>query len=257
MAFLEEFKFIGRLGEFTAYKRWDSDKTILRRKGGGSRMKIMTSEKCKRTRENMAEFGGRSRVASWVRRAMWSQRALADYNFIGSINALIKPVQDLDTEGLRGRRAIRLSASPRMLEGFSLNRGTTFDMMVQNTVYHTISRQTRSATVDLPGLLPGINFTPRVEQIEMGIVPDAAYNGKRYESAEWYQRPITKQASTPWFLTQEGAPASTLEVSIPFVPADDGYTLVLSIGMCFGQPGGGGVVKPVRRVGAAKILATA
>jgi hypothetical protein len=265
MAYLHGLPITGRLGEFSAYKRWDSDKIIFRRKGGGSKEKIMTSKTCVRTRENMKEFGARAKMASWVRRAMWPQRLLADYNFIGSINPLVRPVQELDTQGKIGRRAIRLSTDPRILEGFSLNEKTTFDMIVQTSVHGQIIRHTRTATIALPELLPGINFTPRVNhplfciQAAIGLVPDIVFEEKhnRYEPVAWCRELRLDTLCTPWYPTIKGAPASTLELDLKFLPPAEDYTLVLSIGICFGQPGRREDVEQVVRAGAAKILATA
>jgi hypothetical protein len=265
MAYLHGLQITGRLGELSAYKRWDSDKIIIRRKGGGSKEKLMTSKRCEPNRKNMSEFGGRQKMAAGVRKAMWPQRQLADYNFIGSINALVMPTQALDNPSIKGKRSIRLSADPRILEGFSLNEKTTFDMIVQTAVHGQLERNTRSATIALPELLPGINFTPRTHhplfciQAVLGLAPDIIFDEhhNRYEQPAWYNSPHLVTVTTPWYPTIKGAPATTLDLTLNFTPPEENYTLILSIGICFGHPGRKAEVEQAVRTGAAKILLTA
>lgn len=57
MATLEGgIEFTGSVGMLSAYRMKGSDKIILRKKGGPKKKQVLTSQKFKRTRENMAEF---------------------------------------------------------------------------------------------------------------------------------------------------------------------------------------------------------
>jgi hypothetical protein len=63
MAELKGIPFIGSLGTLSAYKRKDSDKIILRGKGGPSKEQIKNGAQFELTRHNISEFGGRSKAA--------------------------------------------------------------------------------------------------------------------------------------------------------------------------------------------------
>src|SRR5579862_1387448 len=128
MAQLEsEFEFTGSLGNLSAYKMRGVDRIVIRTKGGASRDKILKSPEFELTRRNISEFSGCSTAGRWVRYALYSQRALADYNISGPLNALMKSMQLLDKVSEWGKRSILLSKNPTLLEGFSLNRYVTFE----------------------------------------------------------------------------------------------------------------------------------
>lgn len=110
------------------------DKIIVRKKGGASKERIRTEKSFRRTRENNAEFSGRARGVSYVRKALAPVRILADYNFVGNINKVLKYVQDRDVQSKRGERNILVSAHGALLEGFSLNRYIMFDSVIRTTV---------------------------------------------------------------------------------------------------------------------------
>ena len=260
------FGLTGAVGNLSFYKRWDIDKPLVRTPGGATKEQIKTSPKFARTRELNAEFGGRATASQWIMHACWPLKALADYNIAGPVNTQIKPVQSLDTESLRGRRNIILSANPRLLEGFSFNRRTTFDSVIRTPLSAVVNRETLSARVDIPALLPGINFYKPEMQPDcpmfgvvalLGLVPDLFFSEHGYKSANGYVQHMHKQATTPWFPMLKGADATTLEIELGMVPPDQSFSLVLGIGVRFGTMIDAGTVQQVKRTGVAKILATA
>src|SRR3979490_2115183 len=98
MAKLEPgFGFLGGMSNVSAYKRKDMEGIILRRKGGPSKKKIKTHESFVVTRKNNEEFGGRSSASKWIRRTLLPLKPLSDYNIAGPINALLKPIQEMDS----------------------------------------------------------------------------------------------------------------------------------------------------------------
>lgn len=103
------------------------DQLNVRTKGGPSRQQIYTLPAFETTRRNIGEFSGRSTATMWLLRALEPLRPLANYNISGHLNALIKPVQEMDTDSERGQRHIMFTKMPRILEGFSLNNKRTFD----------------------------------------------------------------------------------------------------------------------------------
>src|ERR1700754_381148 len=92
------FPIKGTLGGYSVYKRRDLDKYIVRRKGGPSKNQILNSENFINTRRNIGEFSGRSTATKFLLQALDPLRPLADYNIAGPLNALVKPIQEMDTD---------------------------------------------------------------------------------------------------------------------------------------------------------------
>ena len=218
--------FTGPLGKVSAYKRSDSDKTFLRSKGGASKAKIKSHPNFEKTRWLNAEFGGRSRSSKWIMRMLWPQKQLADYNIAGVINALLKPIQALDTVSEYGQRSILLTKNPGLLQGFSLNRKNSVDNIVRQPITWELSKDTLTANINIPELVPGINFyAPGIYPMysfiaSLGVVPDLVYSPHGYlpnpDVDPLY--PIIKETS--WHPVLSGSAAETLELpwkgSLPF-----------------------------------------
>jgi len=256
------FSFTGPLGNISAYRMRGIDRIILRKKGGASKRKIKTSRNFARTREANAEFGGRSIAGKWIRSALHYQKPMADYNISGPINALLVPIQEQDTVSPPGQRNIVLSKNPWLLQGFSLNRDTGFDSIVRNPLAWTLSRDTLSARIDIPALLPGINFFTAEKHpmysiiATLGIVPDFFYNKWGYQpSSREYRQNDMQAADTGWYPVLKGSPAMKLEIQMGTMPPDQSFSLVLSIGIRFGALRDAGTIEQVKYAGAAKILA--
>jgi hypothetical protein len=267
MPFLEgPFGFTGKLDMLSAYRMRGVDGIVVRRKGGPSREKIKTSPRCENMRRTMTEFGGCSRLGSYVRLAMHSIRQLSDYNFGSDINSIMRQVQLRDEEyGAWGRRKITLSEHPRMLEGFlTTTKAPSFDSIVRTPVYYTMDRANRSARVEIPELLRDINYFPQNNHamfrltITLGIVPDIRYDvaAKEYLPAEWYSPTCYAQdVSTDWNPSLEGMSSTTLDIAMDMLPPEDGWTLMLAVGIQYGAFRENGKIEEVKRFGAAKILA--
>src|SRR5687768_1629735 len=150
--------FTGSLSNISAYKRRGSDKIILRTKGGASKKKIKTSPSFEKTRKINAEFGGRATATKWIRIALNPLLPLADYNIAGPLNALVRPIQAMDKVNAYGKRSVLFTKQPDILQGFQFNQRNTFDHIVRNPVTCTVSKKEGTAQVDIPSLVPGINF---------------------------------------------------------------------------------------------------
>ena len=256
-------KFTGRVGDLVAYKRHDMDGIFVMQVSGPSKEAIATKPSYDLTRKNNKEFGGRSTTSSWIRKAMDPHLQLQDYNFTSSLNKIAKPIQELDTVSELGKRSSLLTKSKGILNGFNLCRKTTFDSIIRNPVNFLVSKETLSASVHLPALLPGINFFVPVKEpmykitAVLGIVPDLHYNGSKYAPANGYSdRMPVATAGTAWNAVLSGSAAETLELKQTFQPPDENFILLLSIGIRFGNIVIPGEVKQVKRAGAAKILMT-
>jgi len=255
----------GKLDNLSIYKMWGVDDPVVRKAGGPTKEQIKTWPSLQRTRENNMEMGGCSTAAKWFKYAFWPQKALSDYTITGQVNALMRSILYLDTESVRGQRNVLLTKNPRLMEGFSLNRKTTFDSVVRCPLVGAIDRDTLSARVEVPALLPGINFfglqTQAVYSIMavLGIAPDVFYDGGRYQPHPDYRANDCKIAESDWYPVLKGSPATTLDIQLNSTPPDQSFSLVLSVGVRYGALRGNsiqdaGSVEQVKRKGGAKIL---
>ena len=254
--------FTGPIANLSAYKMRGIDKIIIRTKGGASKSRIKRHPDFEKTRLLNAEFGGRSSAVRHIRCLLSGQKALADYNFAGKLNALVKPLQDMDTENKPGERSICFSRNPQLLAGFNLNRQTPFDSIIRNPVLFTLSRENPEAFLDIPTLLPGINFfAPEKYPVysfiaTLGILPDLFFHKHGYQSPPAYGQfiyPVVEKTS--WYPVLNGAAAETIHLKFDSVPPDNNYSLLLSIGIAFGTITTGNQVQQVKYAGAAKVLA--
>jgi hypothetical protein len=267
MAFLHDLKITGSLGNLSFYKMRGVDGIVVRQKGGAPKEYVKNSPTFKLPRLYMSEFGGCSKMGKEVRFMMHPVRKLSDYNFSGFINKALKTVQKQDGAGELGQRSIMLSRYPTILAGFQLNKNTTFDSVVRTPLTYTVDRKTLSARVNLPALLRDINFHPNNKHtrfcidVSLGIVPDFTFDSKEgaYKPPAWYTSMFSpKSVSSPWYPALKGSKATSLELSLTGqVPGDEGYSLMLTVGVRYGSPMEEDVVVEVKRAGAAKVVAIA
>lgn len=256
---------VGSIDDLSIYKMRGVDKPVVRRKGGPSKEKIETDPELRQVRNNISEFGGRAKATKGIMHALVFQKPLADHNIAGPLNALMIPVQHMDTVGDWGQRNVRLSAYPHILNGFSLNRSNTFDSTVRFPVANTLDRETATAIVDIPELIPDISFFAPEKYpwfsiiVTLGIVPDIIYTGgglNKYAATHvGYHNYPTLQADTGWHPVMQGAPATTLEVKYNTFPPDEHFTLVLSIGVKYGTQYNAHEIRQAKYAGCAKVLA--
>jgi hypothetical protein len=258
---VSQFQFVGKLGDLSAYKMRGSDKIIVRRKGGASKNKIKTSPVFINTRQINSEFGGRSVASGWIMRILEPVKPMADYNIAGPLNALLKPVQVIDDK-IRGKRGVLLSKNRRLLEGFPLNRGVTFESMVRTTLTWELSRETLSAKVNVPQLIRGINFhTPQHSWYKivtaMGIIPDIVYDEKSGYcpvNKSYDTRDMLTKTETPWLAVMTGGEATTLELKCNVTPPDENFSVMLSVGIAFGKVISESEIAQVPHAGSAKVI---
>lgn len=264
MGKLVDFKFTGSVGGLTAYEMRGSDKIIVRQKGGPSKKRIKKDPQFENTRRNISEFGGRSTAAGWIMRMLLFQKALGDYNIAGPLNAVLKPIQVLDTTGAWGKRAVMLSKNPQLLEGFPLNNRYPFDSVLRTTLSHELSRDTLSARINIPALLPGINFHTSTQypmfsiMVMLGVVPDLVHTELGYKPVHpGYEKIAPAMVETEWYPVLKGSPATVLELGVNAIPPDQSFSLMLSIGIRFGVMLGENTIEQAKQAGSAKILAMA
>ncbi|HEY8959759.1 hypothetical protein [Chitinophaga sp.] len=261
MAFLiDGINFTGSLGKLSAYRMKGSGKIVVRTKGGASGDQIRHSPKFERTRENNSEFSGCGYAAKTIRQVLIPVKHLADYNFTPVLVKLAKSIQVLDTTGDRGKRSILLSRHNYLLEGFQLNRKNTFDSVLRHPVQCIIERETGTAAVELPALMPGLNLLLPWQYpffrfiITFGTVPDIEFNGINYRNAGKQLLPAS--AYTEWQLVRKSFEAQRLVLSLPELALiNDASTLLVGIGIEMGMPVSDQLIDRVRYAGCGKILA--
>jgi hypothetical protein len=254
---------LGRISNLIFYKRHDLDQIIVRGKGGIPKERINNSPEFVNTRRVNKEFGGRSRATRWLLDALDPIRELADYNIAGHLNALIKPIQEMDSVNEWGRRSIEFTRHPRIFEGFSLNRRYPFDSVIRNSLRYSLNKQTLEASIDIPALVPGINFhvPGRYPMFSFAInpvvFPDLHYNEtlSHYKPLNEWPGTMHAETITDWYPVLNGSPAMSLQMQVPsYTPPDEFFVFMLSIGIRFGTIGANGQVQQLKRAGCAKII---
>ena len=167
------------IGNLSAYRMRGVDKIVVRRKGGASKKRIKNDPEFENTRRNNTEFSGRALGVRYMMRALLPLKSVGDYNIAGPINKLMKHVQDRDEVNELGKRSVQLSMHGSLLEGFSLNCYSIFENVVKAPLTYSVSRETLTAKVEIPELVPGVNFSPSQKyplfsvMAVLGVVPDS------------------------------------------------------------------------------------
>jgi hypothetical protein len=249
-------QFTGSLENLSAYKMRGSDKIIIRKKGGPSRKQVKKSPNFEITRRNNMEFGGRATMAAIIKQNLHPLLFLADYNITGPLNALLKPIQVMDIESESGRRNILLTKEPRLLEGFTLNKRYLFESIVRTPV--TCSVQPEQVLIDIPALMPEINFLRPGNYSWyrfIGVaaqVPDMYYDPRGYKPKE-DARYLPSFTHGDWLPVNRYEPASQLIIQGMRRKKPAGCSTMISIGVGFGQSQGD-TIQPEKYVGAAKVM---
>ena len=262
MAQLEgPFQFTGNLHNLSAYKMKGSDKIIVRMKGGATKERIHSGPEFVRTRENNSEFSGRSRASFWVRDVFHSIRKIADYPLSGAMTGRMTRIQKLDLESFRGERNLYISRHPGLLEGFPLNKRTSWDSVVEVPLHYQLSKETYSLHLELPKLIPGLNFQPRRDlplyriSVLLGIVPDIYFSPNGYGPKKGYTPHQKKKWESAWHTTARGSEPQTADLKLDFNPPDADHSLMLAVGLSYGKMLSEKEVEMVKNVGAGKIVA--
>jgi hypothetical protein len=263
---LPNFMFVGSMANVSAYRRKDSEKIILRTKGGPSKQKIKTSPKFEETRKNNKEFGGRATTSSRLLTVFEYLKPISDYNVAGPINSLLRPIQALDTDSPFGERNVLISRNPKLLEGFNINKRHPFEGMVQNPVNWSINKEAFTATIEFPALIPGINFFlpegnfPVYQMIAViAIIPDMFYEKHKYRPLPEHQYQRVKRKLSGWFPVSAGSAPLQMELQLDEKVATlpQGFSLLLAAGISFGRTNAAGEVEPAKYIGCGKIVGMA
>jgi len=279
MAILKSLtEFNGSLGNVSAYRRKDSDKVILRMKGGATKKKIKTAKSFERTRELNAEWGGCAKAAASLRDLLVHIAPVADYNLSGSLTAIAKNMQTRDPLHRSGERAILFSRFGTTLEGFQLNKKHSFESVLRGSINIEFNINNQSAEIQLPEMIHGINFHPVGNYaawrwvVTLGTLPDLMLYENGYAASPdiYSYRQIEKTWYSDWHYGTKNIAAQSFSLQLPdiaepvtskktkkkeekeFTSMTD--TLAVAVGITFGTPLTDQLVKTNKHVGAGKIL---
>jgi hypothetical protein len=256
------FGYIGSLGDISAYRMQGVDRIVVRTKGGASKDKIRNHPSFVRTRENNQEWKACTMAARMVNNAMLPVKHLADHNYAGALTAVCKSIQLDESVSRRGERGIPFSQSLYKLEGFGLNKYHVFDAILRHPLQYEIGRQTGTAIVQLPRIMPGINLqNPRKQAMfrfvfTLGMLPDVVFQPgiQAYKPVTDIQPNSYAVANTPWCAFEAGCDAQQLLLSVNGWQMQEHLSLILAAGVEFGQPVSTTEVKTTKYAGAAKLL---
>lgn len=252
--------FSGSLDNISVYEMAGVSKPIVRKKGGAKREKILRDPCFANTRRNMGEFTGRSVATRYVLEAFTPLRP--GHGTTGILNKVLRAIQKMDTQSLWGQRCVALSLYPRLLQDFDISKRLTLDEVIKNGLTSSLSREERTARVEIPALLPGVNCLHpknhpffRVMAV-LGVVPDLFYQElpEDYVPQNGFQAVPPQMATTPWRPTTGRADGTTLELTLPQSPGIEAYSLLLSVAIEYGRPDVTGAIEPVPRAVASKIV---
>ncbi|MBA2499268.1 MAG: hypothetical protein H0V30_06030 [Chitinophagaceae bacterium] len=256
-------QFTGSIAGLSAYTMKGSDKIILRTKGGLTKKQVSRMPANSLIRLNNREWTGCAQAGGSIRKSLLGILHLADFNITGSLNAMAKMIQKLDTINKQGERSILISQNKHLLNGFSLNRQHIFDSVVRYPLPVTVNRDLAMATIFLPELTPGIHLQmpwpyPMFRFcISMGVVQDRIYvpNFKKYEEANGKDLPYATPLTTAWMTVNQQFSGEQINISLQKSEwLDDSMSIVLGIGLEMGQAVAHNDIREVKYAGCAKVI---
>ena len=256
-----DFPFNNNLGDMSIYKLRGVNKLIIRGKGGANDRKIKTAPEFETVRLGNNEFGGCAKAGSKIYKCLRPIKHLADHHFMGGIQKICTTIRDMDTAHFLGQRSILFSQHSQIMPGYSLNKEITFDSVIKYSPALTISRANLRATLSFPGLYPKINMTNPWNQHYfrfvslLGIVPDMIHTPEGYKPANEAVTCNSVKDVSEWFFTANVCPERIVSLIFgadSFLDANG--SLIVSVGIEFGNVGYNGLIKPVKLIGCGKIL---
>ena len=130
----------GSFGAYSIYKRKDSDKWIVRGKGGTTAEKFWKDPKMARSRENSTTFGRIATTGKTIRDAMIDVAKLGHSHLSADINSLVSKIKKLSPAASNDQ--ILFSAGLHLLQGFNLNKINVFDAVVSTPIQAMVDRIT-------------------------------------------------------------------------------------------------------------------
>ena len=261
------FKPTGTIEGFTFYTRHDSDKLIMRKKGGPKKARMATGKEFETLRKHQDEWSGCVLFARNVRGAVGDLYPLSDHNLSSVWTGMGKKLMGLDTTNEVGVRAMQLSNFKQALVDFNFCRKKPLISLLRLVPEFEIDRENLHAVVRYPrintatDLVNGGNLPYFRIVVALGCVSDLLFEKSlfsNYREANDQLNGLSVSVASNWLSTND------LLQNIELSPAfEDKYkeqltadvSVLLSVGIEFGAVGFGGKIEAVKRTGAAKVVA--
>lgn len=215
----------GTIQGMTFYKTKDG--TLVRKKGGVDKKRIMTDPAFVRTRENGMEFGHNAKMAQLVRRALANYLGLAKDSKVSSrLSKTMNEVKNMDAQSKRGERKVWVGleseAGKNALKGFDFNLRSPFASVFRATYSLDIT----TGVLTIPDLIP---------LLHLGVPQGATHVGLRVgvSNVDFTQGIFTTEYGTETRLPlTEDSSALVLEPN--GMPTGDGFVLYFCL-VCYYQ----------------------
>ena len=253
----------GRVGPVVYYRLPGSEKLIVRSSPVINTKARKTHPRFERTRQENREFKGCVKAAGSIAEAVYPVKALGDFNSFGQLVRVCKFIQQADRSRPKGERALLLSLSHSLLDGFSFNKYHRFETLVSSPLSFSIDRQNGSLLAIIPPMRPGIHlFNPAGQPyyrivVCLGMLCDLflSANSHFYETAG-NEDPACVKGSGDWMNCKDPFPGAEFSLQVPGWTDLPHRTLITGIGIEFGRTVPGGEIASVKYAGAGKIWVT-
>lgn len=144
-------KISGKVGNLRFFKK--NGKSYVGINSDISKERISKDPAFKRTRENMAEFGGAASVSKTIRTALIPLKALFEKYLHTRLTSMIRGLINLGS-GDRGKRAVEFSLNKDELAGFELNEKTRVSEVLYTPVNITTNTERNQLVLNIDEFLP-------------------------------------------------------------------------------------------------------
>lgn len=257
----------GSIKGLTFYKRSDSEKVIMRTKGGASKNRITKGPEFESLRKHQIEWGVCVHFARMVKATMGDIVRLGDYNASPVITGIGKKLMGLDKQSEIGRRSLNLSAYRAPLDNLELNRKYPFNTLLRVMPVYVVDKERLRATIDFPSINTSMSLNNYRNMpyfrlhATLGCVADRRCSAQmlfdNYEPANESLDGLFAGYTSPWFSANDIIPEQNiaLQLSEAYVEHDKSeVSLLLSVGVEFGNVGFGGEIVPVKHAGSGKVV---
>jgi len=261
------FKPSGTLEGVTFYNRYDSDKVIMRKKGGPRKERMATGKEFAKVRKHQAEWGACVLFGRAMKFAVGELYAMNDHNLSAAWTGVGKKLMGIDKVNELGKRELRLSNYKEAMLNYQFCRKKPLASVLHVQPTYSMDREQLSAEVRFEGIttaneLVNAGRWPYFRLVvALGCVSDISLKNSFFDkyapdNDELYG--VSTIGSTAWLSANDVLGVQVIAVKFADfyrTQLGDEVTVVLSVGVEFGSVGFGGVIEGVRKSGAAKILA--
>lgn len=255
----------GSVSGMSFYKRRDSDKVIVRSKGGASKQTIKNSPKFEAFRLQQNEWKGCTLFASKLRNAFGGLHRIADYNLTPALNAFAKNIQKMDEKNESGKRSILFSGCHYTLDGFNFNRNYPFNTVLRVPITAEINRETLSAKITFPRInteydLLNVQKLPYFRLlVSLGAISDLKLEEKSntYRPANETLHSVCCTHTGAWLPAENILDKQVIEISLDeklILSLTEDVTLIVSVAVEFGKVGFTGQPQEVKYAGSGKVI---